>query len=80
MSRLCPYAVVPFVVAMARPFVLAALFVSAPCAFAYPRPPEGTENIPPLIADSTLVCKGEVVDRCFKGERPASEIVAVLFR
>lgn len=72
-------------------------------AFAYPRPPRGTENIPKLMADSTLVCKGEVVeaaevtvvsdprpphrtataivhvDRCFKGERPASQLVPVLF-
>ena len=30
-------------------------------AFAYPRPPFGTENIPALMAQSTLVCKGEVV-------------------
>src|SRR5437870_7577689 len=66
-------------------------------ALAYPGPPRGTENIPKLMADSALVCKGEVVeaaevtvvsdprpphrtataivhvDRCFKGERPASE-------
>ncbi len=72
-------------------------------ALAYPRPPHGTENIPKLMAESTLVCKGEVVeaaevsvvsdprpphrtataivhvDRCFKGERPASELVPVLF-
>ena len=72
-------------------------------ALAYPGPPRGTENIPKLMADSALVCKGEVVeaaevtvvsdprpphrtataivhvDRCFKGERPASEVVPVLF-
>src|ERR1700720_673322 len=72
-------------------------------AFAHPRPTRGTENIPKLMADSTLVCKGEVVeaaevtvvsdprpphrtataivhvDRCFKGERPASQVVPVLF-
>jgi hypothetical protein len=72
-------------------------------ALAYPRPPGGTENIPKLMADSALVCKGEVVeaaevtvvsdprpphrtatalvhvDRCFKGERPSSELVPVLF-
>jgi hypothetical protein len=72
-------------------------------ALAYPGPPIGTENIPKLMADSTLVCKGEVVeapevsvvsnprpprrtataivhvDRCFKGERPPSEQVPVLF-
>ena len=72
-------------------------------ALAYPRPPRGTVNIPKLMADSALVCKGEVVeaaeatvvsdprpphrtataivhvDQCFKGERPASEIVPVLF-
>src|SRR5260370_28999006 len=73
-------------------------------AIAYPRPPVGTENIPKLMADSALVCKGEVVeaaevtvvsdprpphwtatamvhlDRCFKGERSASELVPVLVR
>ena len=27
-------------------------------ALAYPRPPFGTENIPKLMADSVLVCKG----------------------
>jgi hypothetical protein len=72
-------------------------------ALAYPRPLPGTENIPKLMADSALGCKGEVVeaanvtvvsdprsphrtataivhvDRCFKGERPASEVVPVLF-
>jgi hypothetical protein len=72
-------------------------------ALAYPGPLRGTENIPKLMADSALVCKGEVVeaagvtvvsdprpphltataivhvDRCFKGERPASEVVPVLF-
>ncbi len=30
--------------------------------FAYPRPPRGIENIPKLMADSALVCKGEVVE------------------
>lgn len=79
-----------------------AVFLSS-LAFAYPGPLSGTENIPKLMADSTLVCKGEVVeapqvttssdprpphrtaialahmDRCFKGERPASEVVQVLF-
>src|SRR5207245_11058681 len=29
-------------------------------ALAYPGPPRGTENIPKLMADSALVCKGEV--------------------
>ena len=73
-------------------------------ALGYPRPPRGVENIPKLMADSALVCKGEVaeaaevtvvsrppgpphrtataivhLDRCFKGERPASEVVPVLF-
>jgi hypothetical protein len=72
-------------------------------ALGYPGPLPGTENIPKLMADSALVCKGEVVeaaevavvsdprpphrtataivhvDRCFKGERPASEVVPVLF-
>jgi hypothetical protein len=79
-------------------FLLFSTFV-----FAGPRPTSGTENIPELMTDSTLVCKGEVVeapetiaapnpptprrtatavvhvDRCFKGERPASEMVPVLF-
>jgi hypothetical protein len=31
-------------------------------AAAYPRPAVGTENIPKLVADSTLVCKGEVTE------------------
>src|SRR2546429_3107632 len=31
-------------------------------ALAYPGPPRGTENIPKLMADSALVCKGEVVE------------------
>jgi HEAT repeat protein len=35
--------------------------VLCPSAFGYARSAEGTENIPQLIADSTLVCKGEVV-------------------
>jgi hypothetical protein len=40
--------------------LLSVLFVAS-CVFAYPRPPRGTENIPALMAESTLVCKGEVV-------------------
>jgi hypothetical protein len=79
-------------------FLLFSTFV-----FAGPGPTSGTENIPKLMTDSSLVCKGEVVeapemiaapnpptprrtatavvhvDRCFKGERPASELVPVLF-
>jgi hypothetical protein len=31
-------------------------------ALAYPRPDVGTENIPKLMADSSLVCKGEVTE------------------
>lgn len=31
-------------------------------ALAYPGPAAGTENIPKLVADSTLVCKGEVIE------------------
>ena len=31
-------------------------------AFAYPRAPVGTEDIPKLMADSALVCKGDVVE------------------
>ena len=34
----------------------------SPLMFAYPGPIPGTENIPKLMADSTLVCKGEVVE------------------
>jgi hypothetical protein len=39
---------------------LIALFICSH-ASGYPRPIPGTENIPKLMADSTLVCKGEVV-------------------
>src|SRR5512140_1777238 len=35
--------------------------VAVTAASAYPRPPEGTEDVPKLVADSALVCKGEVV-------------------
>jgi HEAT repeat protein len=38
------------------------LLCLASAAFASPRPVAGTENIPELMAASTLVCKGEVVD------------------
>jgi len=38
------------------------LFAAVIAAHAYPRPAEGTENIPKLVADATLVCKGEVVE------------------
>lgn len=31
-------------------------------AFAYPGPPEGLEDIPRLMSEAALVCKGEVVD------------------
>jgi HEAT repeat protein len=31
-------------------------------ALSYPRPPRGVENIPKLMADAALVCKGEVVE------------------
>jgi hypothetical protein len=43
-----------------RTFVVAICMWSAIAASAYPRPPEGTENIPKLMEESTLVCKGEV--------------------
>src|ERR1700674_4129448 len=46
-----------------------ALWLCAPLAallwsptFGYLGPNPGTENIPQLMADSTLVCKGEVVE------------------
>ena len=38
------------------------LLVSCGCARAYPGPVPGTEDIPKLIAASSLVCKGEVTD------------------
>jgi len=42
--------------------LLASLLYIGSSAFAYPRPPSGAENIPALMAESTLVCKGEVVE------------------
>lgn len=39
---------------------VAILFLSAVTAMAYPRPIKGTEDIPKLMAEATLVCKGEV--------------------
>ncbi len=84
-------------------FSLAMAGILCSHVLAYPGPIRGTENIPKLMADSSLVCKGQVVeaaeatvvsdprpphrtataivhvDRCFKGERPASELVPVLF-
>lgn len=42
-------------------WALAAILVP-PEVFAYPGPVPGTENIPKLMADSALVCKGEVVE------------------
>jgi hypothetical protein len=41
--------------------LLLLLLLGSSCTFAYPRPPIGTEDIPALMAESTLVCKGEVV-------------------
>jgi len=41
-------------------FAVAAVLCSH--ALAYPGPPRGTENIPNWMADSALVCKGEVVE------------------
>lgn len=38
-----------------------AFLLSAP-AFGFPGSPLGTENIPQLMTDSTLVCKGEVIE------------------
>lgn len=38
-----------------------AFLLSAP-VFGFPGPPVGTENIPQLMTDSTLVCKGEVIE------------------
>ena len=89
---------------MQDPLLCTAFFLLfSPFVFVGPGPTSGTENIPKLMTDSTLVCKGEVVeapeviaspnpslqhgtaiavvhvDRCFKGERPASEMVPVLF-
>ena len=93
-----------------NPAMRVGLLFSAPMAailcshaLAYPGPLRGTENIPKLMADSALVCKGEVIeaaqvtvvsdprpphrtatamvrmDRCFWGERLASELAPVLF-
>lgn len=42
-------------------WALAAVLAS-PKVFAYPGPVPGTENIPKLMADSALVCKGEVLE------------------
>jgi len=42
--------------------ILALLLCVPHYAPAYPAPPRGTENIPQLMSDATLVCKGEVVD------------------
>lgn len=42
--------------------ILATLLCAGSFAVAYPRPPVGTEDIPALMAESALVCKGEVVD------------------
>jgi hypothetical protein len=38
------------------------LLVNCACALAYPVPMPGTEDIPKLMATSSLVCKGEVTD------------------
>jgi hypothetical protein len=35
--------------------------LSAVAAMGYPRPTEETENIPKLMEEATLVCKGEVI-------------------
>ena len=40
---------------------VAICLLSAIAALGYPRPPEGTENIPKLMEEATLVCKGEVI-------------------
>lgn len=41
---------------------LALLACLSASAFAYPGPPHGTEDIPKMMAASSLVCKGEVVE------------------
>lgn len=46
----------------AKHWCLAALLCISFRAVAYPVPPRGTEDIPKLMADSTLVCKGEVIE------------------
>jgi hypothetical protein len=43
-------------------FMIALLVLPASQIAAYPRLPAGSENIPQLMAESALVCKGEVFD------------------
>jgi hypothetical protein len=43
------------------PTTVLVLLLVGVCAFASLGPVAGTENIPELVADSTLVCKGEVI-------------------
>jgi hypothetical protein len=48
-----------------RPALFVCLLIGmliGPASKAFPRPPDGSENIPKLMADSTLVCKGEVTE------------------
>src|SRR5260370_9972750 len=39
---------------------VAICLLSPVAALGYPRPPEGTENIPKLMEEATVVCNGEV--------------------
>ncbi|MCI0350332.1 MAG: HEAT repeat domain-containing protein [Acidobacteriales bacterium] len=45
-----------------RGFAPIAFCMLAAAALAYPRPPEGTEDIPKMMESATLVCKGEVTN------------------
>lgn len=69
-----------------RTAILLCLLASAlvgPDAKAFPRPPDGSEDIPKLMADSVLVCKGEVteapeVESTFSPDPPRLTAIAVV--
>ncbi len=55
---------VGYSLAMRKAFLVCLLIgtLVGPTARAFPRPTDGSENIPKLMADSTLVCKGEITE------------------